>query len=828
MPLPSSTQYDLSAVEQFLSANHSGLASTSSSHAQVAIANDDTAGMSFSELFSHYLAPEVAKLPNSNNMPDLAAFPDTAFTFAGAGRGGAATSADPLPEFDPSTFMPSHVPGSPISPSETGSLSHSNASPMSFADFDDMFSSNLPSTDPSHVADPFAIDPSIFEQLPISTQPLFPPSSEASPQNVSLPALERQNPALAFPSTSTLPPLPDLAALSAHDLSLPPPPAHANFPRTQPEQPALTASGRPKRNVASLVVQEDDEEEIDARHDDEDEDDEDMSDTSEVTATRSTRRRSSKPPTTKKTRSNPSLAAASQNKKLAKTSVLPLASEGLYKTSSKSNLPPVPLWADKPDEDEYKKLSSKEKRQMRNKISARNFRHRRKEYITTLEEEISTRDNLITDLQDQVTTLRTDNSSLKSEVTLLKTKWQELLDKMSSLAGSTPAPVQSTAAGVGLGVNPSKAIANTTSAPVQIKEEDAWELDSPTSSASPLPSTSDAATTRRTRSSNGIQRPNLTKDVSARRSNSNWNLQGFGGGFQSVHTTLVPDFASLASHLTAKSAFSSAPSFNPNLNNLTADQLSELPSLTSHLRASAAPSSTSPSAFQDLFSSNPFYLNHASLESQRAGLYSRIAHNTAGLAQAKRQSPSSSDSEGSAPLPLPNGFRPAFFSTSSAPIKSSDKAALSSTAQELLEFQSPSSTSALSPAPSHQDAYQFKLAQMASQTLFSKMTGAFMNAFAGTSSSSTAWDSDKVKDVISGKATLQVVPVASTPSQSSSSDKKGLAALESQFGALDLGTRPTSQRARSLSPGMGATRKNCSFDEVVNRWTVRSEGEAKQ
>lgn len=38
----------------------------------------------------------------------------------------------------------------------------------------------------------------------------------------------------------------------------------------------------------------------------------------------------------------------------------------------------VPDYIDRPSAEEYSKLSSKEKRQMRNKISARNFRHRRK------------------------------------------------------------------------------------------------------------------------------------------------------------------------------------------------------------------------------------------------------------------------------------------------------------------------------------------------------------------------------------------------------------------------------------------------------------------
>ncbi|GAA5903680.1 bZIP transcription factor [Sporobolomyces salmoneus] len=806
MTLPLNTPYDLSAVEQFLSSNAS--LPSSQQHDQVGIVGDETAGMSFSELFSHYLAPEVAKLPNSSNSNSGLPFSDSSFTF-GASGGGAISGHSTDANFDPSTFMP-NIPGSPISPSENGSLSHSAASPMSFADFDDMFNGQTDATSTSN--DAFAVDPSIFDQIPTTFPP---PSTAQSLTGISLPSLDQ-------PQFSTaLPPLPDVPSLSAYDLPLPPPPAHQNYPSLESAQPALTASGRPKRNVASMVIEEEEEEEEDVKEAEEEEEDEGMSDQSELTTT--ARRRSSRPPSTKKTRST----SAGPSKKLPKTSVLPLASEGLYKTSTKSNLPPVPLWKDKPDEEEYKKLSSKEKRQLRNKISARNFRHRRKEYITTLEEEISTRDTLISNLQDQVSTLRTDNSSLKSEVTLLKTKWQELLDKMSSLAGSAPAPATSASTGVGLGVNASKALAGG-AGQVQVKEEEEnWELDSPASTASPLPSTStDTTTTRRTRSSNGIQKPNLSKDLPPRRSNSSWNPHGFGGGYQSVHTTLVPDFSSLASHLTNKASFNLPnQSFNPNLNNLTSEQLNELPSLTSHLRSTPTTSNNT-SAFQDLFSTNPFYLNHASLESQRAGLYSRIAHNTAGVAQAKKQQSSSSSPDGQ--LPLPVGFRPAFFSSSSSsiPSKSTEKtlpASSSTTTQELLAFQSPSSAPA---PPSHQDAYQLKLAQMASETLLSKMTSAFFNAFSGGApSSSSSWDNDKVKDVISGRATLQVVPVSST------SEKKGLEALEERMKGLDLSKKssPQSTRARSLSPSaFGGARRSCSFDEVVSRWTIKSDGDAKK
>ena len=47
---------------------------------------------------------------------------------------------------------------------------------------------------------------------------------------------------------------------------------------------------------------------------------------------------------------------------------------------------------------------------------ARNFRHRRKEYLTTLEDEISTRDTIISELQDKVGVIRAENTGLRTEL----------------------------------------------------------------------------------------------------------------------------------------------------------------------------------------------------------------------------------------------------------------------------------------------------------------------------------------------------------------------------------------------------------------------------
>ncbi|TFY81298.1 hypothetical protein EWM64_g2716 [Hericium alpestre] len=74
----------------------------------------------------------------------------------------------------------------------------------------------------------------------------------------------------------------------------------------------------------------------------------------------------------------------------------------------------------RPSPEEYKKMSSKEKRQLRNKISARNFRVRRKEYITTLEGDIAERDRLIDAIRNELGSTKNENAALRNEISTLK------------------------------------------------------------------------------------------------------------------------------------------------------------------------------------------------------------------------------------------------------------------------------------------------------------------------------------------------------------------------------------------------------------------------
>ncbi|KAI7872099.1 hypothetical protein BDF14DRAFT_1756370 [Spinellus fusiger] len=74
---------------------------------------------------------------------------------------------------------------------------------------------------------------------------------------------------------------------------------------------------------------------------------------------------------------------------------------------------------DEPTEMQWKSMSSSERRQIRNKISARNFRNRRKEYVTTLESEVET--------------YKAENGQLKLEVQWMRTTMKKMQEENDRL-----------------------------------------------------------------------------------------------------------------------------------------------------------------------------------------------------------------------------------------------------------------------------------------------------------------------------------------------------------------------------------------------------------
>ncbi|KAK4511822.1 uncharacterized protein ATC70_003821 [Mucor velutinosus] len=75
---------------------------------------------------------------------------------------------------------------------------------------------------------------------------------------------------------------------------------------------------------------------------------------------------------------------------------------------------------------DLKKLTPKERRQLRNKISARNFRVRRKEYISTLEGQVNEHKLVAEGLREKLVKVEEENKKLRKEMDTLKRQNQIL------------------------------------------------------------------------------------------------------------------------------------------------------------------------------------------------------------------------------------------------------------------------------------------------------------------------------------------------------------------------------------------------------------------
>ncbi|CAO3686092.1 hypothetical protein G6F70_006308 [Rhizopus microsporus] len=94
---------------------------------------------------------------------------------------------------------------------------------------------------------------------------------------------------------------------------------------------------------------------------------------------------------------------------------------------------------------DIKNMSSKERRQLRNKISARNFRVRRKEYINTLESQVTDHKRANEKLLHRLNIIEEENKQLKMQVDSLKRQNQllqqqanNIINKDISILGSKP------------------------------------------------------------------------------------------------------------------------------------------------------------------------------------------------------------------------------------------------------------------------------------------------------------------------------------------------------------------------------------------------------
>lgn len=616
-------------------------------------------------------------------------------------------------------------------------------------------------------------------------------------------------------------------------------PASAPIVKAEPEEQSLavTASNRPsKRRAVSEATMDDISEEDEDDLDDYDALFNGMDDAPPASTSRSRKGKSAKGKGSAASATGGSKKGAAKPKNAAKNEAAASASNAKKAAAGSAVSHPhalvdVPEWTDRPSREEYEKLSSREKRQLRNKISARNFRHRRKVHIDTLEAEIRQKDDVIGTLQEEVSTLRSENQGLRADIEVLKKNWESIAAKITASATIPPSP-----AGMSTGNNSLHLTADeddlygagslpalsppSSSASTNGDAESVFDAAASTVSSSiggtassahsvraharPHPQTKagPSTATRRvsTRSSAAKENtaPNVRKDISPSTGSSFWDaaaspFSGFGGRAMDVHTTFVPDFnigspAMSSVSLSGKpqqrelnpslaSLFAYGGNVNPGLNNLSEQQVA---SLREHFGSSAAIAPAGPRrSGGDVKTANSsadpirdsFFDTNPFLVLRNDNMQDYRGQLYSKLANniAGIQTLSHASKAGHASPPA--GLRPAFFSAS--PVATEQ-----------------STISASSSQPSAAVAQH--VGALATKTLFEKLSTAFWDAFTGeqpqaktlipqsngaTSSSRSkhASGSTTMADVVTGRSKL--VLVSTDAAQPSNSDDEQLARL---------------------------------------------------
>ncbi|EGN92495.1 hypothetical protein SERLA73DRAFT_190971 [Serpula lacrymans var. lacrymans S7.3] len=369
-------------------------------------------------------------------------------------------------------------------------------------------------------------------------------------------------------------------------------------------------------------------------------------------------------------------------------------------------------------------MSSKEKRQLRNKISARNFRVRRKEYISTLEGDIAERDSLIDAIRTELGSSKSENIALRQEITALK---RALLD------------------GRGLSETP--------------------VLPPP----APLPAVSAAIThqEKQAQQSSPLITANTQKDLPTSPrlgARAFWGGMGAGlggGGVTPVHTTFVPPLT-VSSVLAGKAGAPKKPSvlqenINPAMNpsgNLGQNGIEKKGGL-----GVGAPAG----GFDSFTEMNPFTLK--TLDAYRMQLWGKMAaqqHAQQHYQQHPTTPPHSPPLTG-----LASGLRPHYFTSSKgqSTILSGKNAYPTPPNSPPLSSRSLPYSSSASAATKEQQQHAI-YAAIASQTLLGRLGSAFWDAFSGSTGPSNnggrvtpSWDAEKVRKVLEGKAVVKVVDV---------------------------------------------------------------------
>ncbi|KAK0204315.1 hypothetical protein DFS33DRAFT_1454559 [Desarmillaria ectypa] len=383
----------------------------------------------------------------------------------------------------------------------------------------------------------------------------------------------------------------------------------------------------------------------------------------------------------------------------------------------------------RPPPEVFAKMSSKEKRQLRNKISARNFRVRRKEYISTLELDIAERDRLLQSIRDELGSTQSENVALRQEIAALK---KALLEGRSN---------------------------------TELTTEDIPVLNLPP--PGPIPTPTPAATVSHATSSASLVTANTQKDVASPRSGSFWGgASRMGVGITPVHTVLIPEMAwgkseNINPALNAEKRVKTplVPGFDgftdsnfftmKNLDmyrmhlwsKMASQQIPQQQSQDMQTPPSSAPSSP-PTPNNPSFSPSPFI--NPSLP-----LYSTPLH---GLASFMGPKYFQTSHKANVPSPPPS---PPMMSKTLGTVLSGKHSTL---------LQGGLAKRSTTPVPPMKEQEQALVAALAGQTLLKRLGGAFWDAFSGTeSSSSRKIDADKVRRVLEGKAVVKIVDVDVEP-----------------------------------------------------------------
>ncbi|CAO3564859.1 unnamed protein product [Mortierella alpina] len=190
---------------------------------------------------------------------------------------------------------------------------------------------------------------------------------------------------------------------------------------------------------------------------------------------------------------------------------------------------------DIPSSTDLKKMTSKERRQLRNKISARNFRVRRKEYIVTLEGQVLQHKTEARHLREAVTLVQEENLRLKDELEIVRRKLEETT--LASAASDT------TMLSMTVGCQEQAAAAQVAGSTAPLSKENEKLLTSIMNNrSSPLnPNAKSNLTLSMARPQSPILTPNLFKDVPNSSSGSASQNSWKDKNPIMVHTTLIPE-----------------------------------------------------------------------------------------------------------------------------------------------------------------------------------------------------------------------------------------------------------------------------------------------